>query len=210
MKKNKEEVLTRVTRGTGLLETALAKKRSRKANKLIPGSLRGGRLLDIGCGTYPYFLVETEFKEKYGIDQSPEITRRRESVDAHQSLHLVQWDFAREERLPFDNDFFDVIAMLAVFEHIEPDRVRRLTAEILRTLKTGGVFIMTTPAGWTDWLLRLSARLKLVSAVEIDDHKDTYSHKKITGILEDCGFRRENITLGYFELFMNIWVQARK
>ena len=206
MKKKRE----RVTRGTGLLENVLSKKRSRKANKLIPGSLRSGRLLDIGCGTYPYFLVETEFKEKYGIDQSPEITRRHELVDGHQSFHLVQWDFAREEKLPFDREFFDVITMLAVFEHIEPDRIRRLAAEILRTLKTGGLFIMTTPAGWTDWLLRLLARLKLVSAVEIEDHKDTYSHKKITRILEDCGFRKENITLGYFELFMNIWAQARK
>ena len=210
MKKNKKEGLTRVTRGTGLLENALAKKRSRKANKMIPGFLRSGRLLDIGCGTYPYFLEETEFKEKYGIDQSPEIIRRRESVDAHRSLHLAQWDFAREEKLPFDHEFFDVITMLAVFEHIEPGRIRRLAAEILRTLKTGGVFIMTIPAGWTDWLLRLLARLKLVSAVEIGDHKDTYSPKKITRILEECGFRRENITLGYFELFMNIWVQARK
>lgn len=191
------------------MENVLSRKRSRKANKLIPGSLRSGRLLDIGCGTYPYFLVETEFKEKYGIDQSPEITRQ-ELVDAHRSFHLVQWDFAREEKLPFDNGFFDVITMLAVFEHIEPDRIRLLTAEILRTLKTGGLFIMTTPAGWTDWLLRLSARLKLVSAVEIEDHKDTYSPKKITRILEECGFGRENITSGYFELFMNIWVQARK
>lgn len=205
--KNKRE---RVTRGTGLLENVLSKKRSRKANKLIPGSLRSGRLLDIGCGTYPYFLVETEFKEKYGIDQSPEITRTHELVDGYHSLHLVQWDFSREEKLPFDHEFFDVITMLAVFEHIEPSRIRRMTGEILRTLKTGGVFIMTTPAGWTDWLLRLLARLKLVSAVEIEDHKDTYSHKKITRILEDCGFRRENITLGYFELFMNIWAQARK
>jgi hypothetical protein len=46
--------------------------------------------------------------------------------------------------------------------------------------------------------------------VEIEDHKDTYSPQKITRILEDCGFRKENITSGYFELFMNIWVQARK
>ncbi|NIM14055.1 MAG: methyltransferase domain-containing protein [Candidatus Aminicenantes bacterium] len=205
--KNKSE---RVTRGTGLLENVLSRKRSRKANKLIPDALRSGRLLDIGCGTYPHFLVETEFKEKYGVDQSPEITRHCELVDAHQSLHLVQWDFAREEKLPFEDEFFDVITMLAVFEHIEPARIRRLVAEILRTLKTGGLFIMTTPAGWTDWLLRLLACLKLVSAVEIEDHKDTYSHKKITRILEDCEFRREKITLGYFELFMNIWGKAQK
>ncbi len=192
------------------MENLLSRKRGRMANKLIPRSLRGGRLLDIGCGSYPYFLVETEFKEKYGVDQSPGITRYHELTGAHPPLHLAQWDFTREEKLPFDNEFFDVITMLAVFEHIEPGRIRGLAAEILRTLTTGGVFIMTTPAGWTDRLLRLSARLKLVSAVEIEDHKDTYSHKKITRILVDGGFKREKITSGYFELFMNIWVRARK
>jgi hypothetical protein len=69
---------------------------------------------------------------------------------------------------------------------------------------------MTTPAGWTGGLLRLMARLKLVSAEEIRDHKDTYAPEKITRILESSGFKRENIESGYFEFFMNIWVKARK
>jgi SAM-dependent methyltransferase len=207
MKKKKHE---RSTRGVGLLEGFLAKKRSRQADAAIPGSLRGGRLLDIGCGTFPYFLEGTEFKEKYGMDQSEEIAGYYDLPGADHSIRLLRWDFAAEDHLPFDDGFFDVITMLAVFEHIEPVRLVPLVSEIRRTLKTGGLFFLTTPAGWTDRLLRLLARLKLVSAVEIADHKDSYTHGKITRVLEKGGFKRDNITLGYFECFMNNRAAARK
>ena len=57
------------TRGGGLLEPALARYRANMANKLIPEQLRSGRILDVGCGSYPYFLSHTAFAEKYAIDQ---------------------------------------------------------------------------------------------------------------------------------------------
>ncbi len=48
-----------VTRGYGLLERFLAKKRAKMANEIIPLALRTGRILDIGCGPFPYFLLNT-------------------------------------------------------------------------------------------------------------------------------------------------------
>src|SRR2546423_15607544 len=59
-----------VTRGHGLLEGFLARQRVRRANSLIPESARAGRVLDIGCGTYPLFLLSTAFHERYGLDRS--------------------------------------------------------------------------------------------------------------------------------------------
>ena len=47
-----------MTRGKGLLEPMLADLRAQRANKLIPSTSRTGRILDIGCGTYPYFLAQ--------------------------------------------------------------------------------------------------------------------------------------------------------
>jgi 2-polyprenyl-3-methyl-5-hydroxy-6-metoxy-1,4-benzoquinol methylase len=200
----------RVTRGFGLLENYLTKKRTRQANALIPDSFRQGRVLDIGCGRYPYFLLNTEFNEKYGIDQSSEITQSHTPSSPDQSIHLKKWDFGHKTGLPFDSDYFDVVTMLAVYEHIKNTQSRQLATEIHRVLKKGGLFIMTTPAGWAKPLLWLLARLRLVSPVEVYDHKETYSHKKIIRILEDSGFKKENITLGYFEIFMNIWGKIRK
>jgi hypothetical protein len=50
-----------VTRGSGLFERFLADKRISLANKLIPDSHWQGRILDIGCGEFPYFLLNMTF-----------------------------------------------------------------------------------------------------------------------------------------------------
>ena len=62
-------ISNRPTRGGGLLETWLAQLRAKQANKLIPNTLRSGRILDIGCGSYPYFLAHTFFRERVGVDR---------------------------------------------------------------------------------------------------------------------------------------------
>ena len=80
--------------------------------------------------------------------------------------------------MPFDDDYFDVVTMLAVFEHIAPERLGNVLKEISRVLKKGGMYIMTTPAVWTDSILRVMAKLRLVSPVEIAEHKGSYSHSK--------------------------------
>lgn len=199
-----------LTRGFGVLEHYLAKKRSKIADSLIPPILRRGRILDIGCGTYPYFLANTGFTEKYGIDQSETITQYTNSPATPNPLHLRQWDFIKQSILPFEDNYFNVITMLAVIEHIEPVNTRQLISETFRILKKNGRLILTTPAAWTNPLLHRMALLKLVSPIEINDHKDTYSHIKISALLQDCGYKKEKIRMGYFELFMNIWACAEK
>ena len=109
-----------------------------------------------------------------------------------------------------EDEYFNVITMLAVFEHIEPAELPKILSEIYRVLKPGGSYIMTTPASWTDILLRVMAKLSLVSSVEIDDHKSTYTKQKIFFLLLESGFFKEKLKLGYFELFMNIWALAEK
>lgn len=198
----------KVTRGDGILEKFLAQKRASKVNSLIPSEHNNGRILDIGCGSYPWFLQTVKVKERYGLDKS--LTREIiESIDLP-GTKLKNWDYIKEERLSFDDNYFETVTMLAVFEHIELSHLDRLISEINRVLKPGGRFIMTTPAGWTDPLLRLLARLNIVSAEEIDDHKDTYTQKKVINILSANGFPAGKIQTGTFEMFMNIWACAVK
>jgi SAM-dependent methyltransferase len=198
-----------VTRGQGRLEGFLAGKRVARANALVPAELRKGRVLDIGCGFFPYFLTQTDFSEKYGLDKGIERDLRVELKKRH-DLALVDVDVECSARIPFAADFFDVVTMLAVLEHIEPARVLRIVQEAERILKPGGVFIITTPAKWTKGLLRCLARMGMVSQVEINEHKASYSRKQVRAVLEEGGFSRTAIKLGYFELFMNIWAKARK
>src|SRR3990172_3284409 len=115
------------TRGKGLLESYLARRRASTANRLIPPELRGGRILDIGCGSYPYFLAHTAFKDKFAIDQLPA------AVDEGE-IHWHTLDLNKEPKLPFDEAFFDVVTMLAVAEHLNPASLERLLGEVHRTL----------------------------------------------------------------------------
>jgi hypothetical protein len=54
------------------------------------------------------------------------------------------------------------------------------------------------------------AKIKLVSADEINDHKDSYNHNDITKHLLNAGFNKERIYTGYFELFLNNWAYGDK
>src|SRR6185503_20810798 len=127
------------TRGKGLLEPFLARQRARTANRLIPSELRQGRILDIGCGTYPYFLAHIEFGKKFAIDQLPI------SSDVAQDLEIESYSLNLNEKpsLPFDNNFLNIVTLLAVVEHLNPDSMALLFREIYRVLRPGGMVIMT-------------------------------------------------------------------
>ncbi len=194
----------------GLLENILARLRARQANSLIPDNCRNGRLLDIGCGETPFFLQSIEFKYKYGINKWKFEEKRvaAESLDDH--LKLFNWDLSKNEKLPFEDKFFDVVTMLAVFEHVEPAEISTLVSEVQRILKLDGIFVLTIPVWWTDLILKGLAKLNLVSMMGVEDHKSTYSRKKITNIMKLNGFETSKIQTGYFEIFMNIWIRIEK
>jgi SAM-dependent methyltransferase len=197
----------RVTRGHGLIEGFLARRRARMANKLIPASHREGHVLDIGHGAFPLFLSQTKARGRHGIDRISEDV----SVEwAKRGIHLVCQDLEEDCHLPYPDGYFTAVTMLAVFEHIAPHRLVELLKEVHRVLRPGGVYVMTTPAGWTGWLLGLMAGVRLVSHDEIDEHKGSYSQRQIRTILETAGFQAGRIRGGHFEAFANNWALARR
>jgi SAM-dependent methyltransferase len=100
--------------------------------------------------------------------------------------------------------------MLAVFEHVTPERLVSLVSDIRRVLTPGGLYVLTTPAKWTDALLRHMARAGLVSSEEIDDHKAQYTHPEIAAVLTAAGFAANHQRFGYFQGYLNLWATARK
>lgn len=192
----------RATRGQGLLEGYLARKRAALAIELLEEVPRSGRILDMGCGSHPLFLMSCGFGERHGVDQILDAERMVEGI------HLAPYDAAGQERLPFADQHFDAVTMLAVFEHIDPEFLTPLLKEIRRVLRPGGRLVLTTPAGWTDRILRGLARVGLVSAEEIEEHKGAYDHAAIATHLERAGFDREGLSFGTFEFRMNLWATA--
>jgi len=195
-----------LTRGKGLLEPMLADLRAQRANKLIPPTLRIGRILDIGCGSYPYFLAHTSFAEKFAIDQLP-LPQQTASELKIESFTL---DLEIEPHLPFENDYFESVTLLAVVEHLDPALMAKLFKEIYRTLKPGGMVVLTTPAAWSDGLLKFMARINLVSAEEIHEHAYAYTLPLLGWYFGQAGFEMTKTKFGYFEFMLNMWATAQK
>ena len=198
--------MSELTRGKGLLEPLLADWRAQQANKLIPTSLREGRILDIGCGTYPYFLAHTSFAEKFAIDQIP-LSKETAKELCIESFTL---DLEVKPRLPFEDGFFNAVTLLAVVEHLDPALMALLFKEIYRVLKPGGLVALTTPAAWSDGLLKFMARIHLVSAEEIQEHAYAYTLPLLGWYFGQAGFEMSKTRFGYFEFMLNMWATAKK
>ncbi len=194
------------TRGKGALEPLLARLRMQRANGLIPARLRSGRILDIGCGSFPYFLAHTAFKEKFAVDQlhmAPETA-------ASNQIEFFTLNLNDTPLLPFQGEYFDVVTLLAVVEHLSPDSMAVLFQECCRVLRREGMVILTTPAAWSDGLLKFMARVNLVSAEEIHEHAFAYTLPLLGWHFGQAGFEMRKVKFGYFELGLNMWATAQK
>ena len=192
-----------VTRGKGLLEPYLANRRASTANKLISHEHREGRILDIGCGSYPYFLSHTSFKEKFAIDQLPPAQISQEI--AWHTLNLNS-----KPKLPFEDSYFNVVTMLAVAEHLNPESLVELYKEAYRILAPNGRLIVTTPAARSDGLLKWMARVGLVSEEEIDEHVFAYTLPLLGWYFGRAGFEMTRVRFGNFEFGFNMWAMAER
>lgn len=104
------------------------------------------KVLDLGCGTgrHLLFFLKNGF-ELYGVDAAPkglEIAKKwleDENQCAELLLHRI------EEKLPFEDDFFDAIISIQVIHHNYLDRIIRTIKEIERILRTGGIIFITFP-----------------------------------------------------------------
>mgnify|MGYP000352322874 CR=1 FL=1 len=97
------------------------------------------RILDIGCGIGIY--SEKFFKEGaevYGIDIDPENIEKAKKI-----FPGIHFEIAQAEKLPFKDNFFDVVFLHEVLEHVEDDK--KAISEALRVLKPGGKIIIFVP-----------------------------------------------------------------
>lgn len=177
------------------------------ANSLISLNHRKGRILDIGCGSFPVFLIDINFSEKYGLDK---ISGNYKNALQDHGISFLEYDIEYQNNLPYQNNFFDAVTILAVFEHIEPKKTLTILNEIYRILKPGGICVLTTPSALAVLPLKIMAKCGLVSSVELAEHKYAYKLSELISIFEKTHFAKENLQSGYFELGMNIWITAKK
>ena len=108
------------------------------------GIAPGERILDVGCGpgrlTILAGMVAGPSGEAYGIDPGPEMIglARRNAMRAGVK---VRFDVAAIERLPYSDDYFDVVLSSLMLHHLPDDLKRRGLSEVRRVLKLGGRFV---------------------------------------------------------------------
>lgn len=195
-----------ITRGSGILEPFLSTNRMKIAKWIIKETNKDReRILDIGCGTYPFFLSNIDFKEKYGIDK--EISNKHFK---NQNLTLINYDIYSDSDLPFQDNYFDVITLLAVIEHLHVAQMYKILDNCYLLLKTNGILIITTPAIWSNPILKFMSKIGLVSSDELDEHKYMYNLNELNEILLGINFKQKNIKTGYFGFFLNLWAYSIK
>ncbi len=119
------------THDAGYFESILRFLRDEK----IP--LKGKKVLDVGCGSGSLMKV---LKQEFGSDFEAEGLDMSLLGNAEEWLHFTQGD---AHNLPYEDNFFDVICIVDVLEHVvDPDKVLQ---EATRVLKPGGHLIIRTP-----------------------------------------------------------------
>ena len=99
-----------------------------------------GKILDVGCGNGNLFaLLPDEKYELFGVDFSENMIMEAKDKCREKASFLV----ADAEKLPFDDDTFNIIVCNASFHHyIHPDIV---LMEMQRVLKEGGKLLIGDP-----------------------------------------------------------------
>lgn len=182
-----------------MLEPVLRRMRIRQVLPIIK-QYHDCVLLDIGCGWEAKFLrsVEAYVAKGEGIDlRAPDLSTPKLST---RRITLT-------DSLPYPNEAFDVVTMLAVLEHLSHPKA--VVAEVSRILKPGGRLVLTVPSKAAKPVLEfLAFRLGVVSSAEIRDHKCYYTRRLLRQVVSGTGLVIE--THHYFQLGMNNFAVCRK
>jgi SAM-dependent methyltransferase len=133
-----------------------------RIQKVRPYLSAGMRVLDIGCADAALFRQVPGLGEYVGIDPGIERTQ-----GGDRGPLVIKGYFPRD--LP-DARPFDVIALLAVLEHIPSDQQARLAEDCARFLIPGGYLLITVPSPLVDYLLATLKFLCLIDGMSLEEH----------------------------------------
>lgn len=161
------------------------------------------KCLDVGCGVNGKLVKEfsPNVEKIFGLDKKVnEFVERNMVVKKHNF---------NKEPMPFTDNFFDIITMLAVLEHV--DRREYVLTEIYRILKPEGVLLLTVPTWTAKPILEfLAFKIGVINAEEVTDHKTYFWKNELSELVLRAGFRKDKIKMSYFELGVNLFLLAKK
>ncbi len=128
----------------------------RRAVPAIANFMRGRdqrqlRLLDAACGSgrFLHQLAQAfPAMQMSGIDLSQAYLQ--EAARYLRGRRNVSFEQANAEALPFENGSFDIVTCVYLYHELPNEVRRRVTAEIARVLKPGGLFVFVDSLQWGD------------------------------------------------------------
>jgi SAM-dependent methyltransferase len=156
---------------------------------------KGSSVLDIG-GYDGSFLQLVGDRIARGVCIDPLAEERSSGRISFVRMRLT-------DALPFPDSSFDVVTMLAVFEHLGAQR-DAIVAEAARILRQGGLAVLTIPTPAVDSILRVLEAVRIVDADTLDEHQHAGMAETIE-LFAHCGLdlkRRARFQLGLNNFFI--------
>jgi len=106
--------------------------------------------LDAGCGDGRWSVDIFNFLGRsprtHGIDISDRAIGFARLIEPK-----ISFEVGHAERLPYDDDSFDLVSAIEIIEHVVDHAESLVVSELARVLRPGGTLVMTTPT----WNLRV-------------------------------------------------------
>ncbi|MBA7631197.1 putative S-adenosylmethionine-dependent methyltransferase [subsurface metagenome] len=172
----------------------------RRSEVVLPW-LRGD-VLDIGCGWGYLARFVSEGQCYVGIDINEEIisSLKREYMNCpNREFWCVDVDRDIPPDLLFLNSTFDVIALLAVIEHLR--NPRSVLSLSYRLLKNEGLLLITTPTSVGDKISSLINVIAVGTRALPCPHMRIFTRESLTALIDEVGFQVK--TYRKFELGAN-------
>ncbi|MDH5444517.1 MAG: class I SAM-dependent methyltransferase [Gammaproteobacteria bacterium] len=153
---------------------------------LSENTMQDALCLNLGCGVHGRY---SELLNKYNVI----------GVDVEKAEEKQPWEYHQcdAKLLPFESSRFDIVVAIESFEHIEENKMAM--KEVARTLKPGGLLLVTTPTIWT-WLFEMGRH-----------GPHYYSKSKLAQLVQDSGIEVKDIKscgglLFYMSNLIKSWI----
>jgi len=165
---------------------------------------KGDKILDLGCGNGRFVnIIKEKGGEYFGTDVSKNLIDIAKKTYPNENFQTTG-----PLKLPFIDNYFDVIYSIAVLHHIPSNDFRlEFLQEAKRALKTGGIFVLTVwkPKDKQERFLKVKFLLKkifgLAGGLDFRDviekwfgsnkgerYFHCFSQKELASLLKEAGF----------------------